>query len=470
MKEYDVVIIGAGTAGLTARRQVEKVTKNYIVVDDGPLGTTCARVGCMPSKVLIQVANDFDRRKKFQQMGIQGGETLVLDSVRIMEHVRALRDRFTRGVLKDMDSWQEHLIRKRAKFVDPFTLDLEGEKVKAKKIIIATGSRPIIPHAWESYLDYLIDTNDFFEMKKLPQSMAVIGLGVIGFELGQALSRLGVETVGLTLGRALAGLTDPAVQDYVIAKLAQEMPLHLNGAEILGTTSEGLVSVKADDKIYEVEKILAAMGRKPNIDNLGLENLDLERDQRGIPLVDYNTQKIKGYEHLFLPGDANADRAILHDAADEGHIAGYNAVHGEECFQRRSGLSITFCDPNVAIAGRTWARLKAENVDFTYGEVTFEGQGRSIVKLKEQGILRVYGEKVTGKLLGAEMQAPEGEHLAHLLSWAISFQLSVFEALKMPFYHPVVEEGLRTALRDLACKVGECPTAELMRCQDTPIR
>ena len=470
MKEYDVVIIGAGTAGLSARKQVVKKTDNYLLVDDGPLGTTCARVGCMPSKVLIQVANDYYRKNKLEQMGILGGENLAVDPVKVMTHVRSLRDRFTRGVLSGMESWQDKFVAKRATFVDEHTLDIGGESVKAKNIIIATGSRPIIPQSWLDYKDHLIDTNQIFEMEKLPQSMAIIGMGVIGSELGQALSRLGVDVVGITVGRALGGLTDPDLQEYVIEKLSQEMPLHFNGADLVGISEKGFLQVKADDKIYEVEKALLSLGRKPNLDNLGLENLNLEVDKRGIPLVDIYTQKIKGYDHLFLPGDVNANRPILHEAADEGNIAGFNAVNEGQCFQRRCSLGVTFMDPNIAFVGKTWTQLKKQNIDFEYGEVSFEGQGRSIVKLKEQGMLRVYAEKVTGRILGAELQAPDGEHLAHLLAWSISVKLSVFESLKMPFYHPVVEEGLRTALRDLACKIEDCPADELLRCQDPPIR
>ncbi|MCB0391986.1 MAG: dihydrolipoyl dehydrogenase [Bdellovibrionales bacterium] len=470
MREFDVVIIGAGTAGLSARKQVAKKTDNYLVVDDGPLGTTCARVGCMPSKVLIQAANDYYRKHKLKQMGILGGENLLVDTRQVMKHVRSLRDRFTRGVLGGMPSWQDKFLAKRAKFVDANILDLQGEKVKAKNIIIATGSRPIIPKTWLEFKDYLIDTNDFFELENLPQSMAVIGMGVIGSELGQALSRLGVKVVGVTVGKAIGGLTDPDIQDYVAQKLSQEMPLHFNGAELVGVSENGLLRIKADDKIYEVEKALVAMGRRPNVDNLGLENLKLEMDTKGVPAINFNTLNVKGYDHIYLPGDVNADRPILHEAADEGNIAGFNAVNEGQCFQRRTSLGITFMDPNIAFVGQTWAQLKEQKIEFESGEVTFEGQGRSIVKLKEQGLLRVYADKRTGRLLGAEMQAPDGEHLAHLLAWSISLKLTVFEALKMPFYHPVVEEGLRTALRDLACKVGECPAEELLRCQDPPIR
>ncbi len=180
MKNYDVVIIGAGTSGLTARREVAKKTDNYIVIDDGPLGTTCARVGCMPSKVLIQVANDFDRRKKFTSIGINGGEALSLDGKKTMEHVRQLRDRFVSGVKSSIPEWENKLLRGRAKFIDANTLQVGEEKFTADKIIIATGSRPVIPGPWLDYKNHLFDTDQIFEMENLPESMAVIGLGVIG--------------------------------------------------------------------------------------------------------------------------------------------------------------------------------------------------------------------------------------------------------------------------------------------------
>ena len=471
MKTYDVVIIGAGTAGLTARREVAKKTDNYIIVDDGPMGTTCARVGCMPSKVLIQVANDFYRRHKLEEMGISGGEALTIDHKKVMTHVRKLRDRFVKGVKSSMGEWEDKLVRKRAKFVDSHTLDLDGEQVKAEKIIIATGSRPVIPGLWREYQDYLLDTDDFFELETLPKKVAVIGLGVIGIELGQALSRLGVEVVGMTMGKEIGGITDPKIQDYIADKFAKEMPLHFNGAEIIGTTTEGKLKVKADEKVYEVDKAFVSVGRRANIDNIGLENLNLKLNKQGIPEINLNTMKLIEAPHILIPGDVNADRPILHEAADEGVMAGHNAVNEEQCFKRRVPLGITFSDPNLAFVGKRWKQLTEEKVDFVTGEVSFEGQGRSIVKLKEQGLLHIYVEKNTGEILGAEINAPDGEHLAHMIAWGISTSMTVFEALKMPFYHPVIEEGVRTALRNAARQIHTGKFEhELFRCGDAPIR
>ncbi len=470
MKTYDVVIIGAGTSGLTARREVAKVTDNYVVIDDGPLGTTCARVGCMPSKVFIQVANDFGRRKHFPDQGIRGGDNLSVNSAQVMKHVRSLRDRFVKGVKNPMQDWQDKLIRGRAEFVDAHRLLVNGDQIKANNIIVAAGSRPVIPEPFAEYRDHLVTTDEFFELSELPTSMAVIGLGVIGIELGQALNKLGVKTVGVTIGDAIGGLTDPEIKKYVANKFQSEFPIYFNGTKPSGISAEGKLQLEIDGKIHEVDKALLAVGRRHNLDRLKIENLGVELGKNGVPKINPNTMKVVDAPHVFLPGDINGDRPILHEAADEGIIAGHNAVLEETCFKRRVPLGITFSDPNIAFVGRTYKNLVDDNVDFVTGAVTFEGQGRSIVKLQEQGLLHVYADKKTGRLLGAEMQAPDGEHLAHLISWAISMELTVREAITLPFYHPVVEEGLRTALRGAAVQIRGQAEGELYRCEDPPIR
>ncbi len=471
MKKYDVVIIGAGTSGLTARREVSRKTDNYIVVDDGPLGTTCARVGCMPSKVLIQVANDYHRRFKLSEQGIQGGELIQVDSQKVMSHVRSLRDRFVRGVTEGGEEWKDKLVRGRAYFVNPNQLKIGNETVSADKIIVATGSRPIVPPKWIDFKSHLIDTNEIFELETLPKSLAVIGLGVIGIELGQALHRIGIDVVPITVGKSIGGVTEPELQEYIFKKLSEEMPIHFNGAELIGINKDNQLEIQVGNKVIHVEKALISVGRKPNIDNLGIENIGVPLNERGLPEVDINTLALKSANHIFLPGDVNGDRPLLHEAADEGVIAGHNSVHDNTtCFKRRTPLGITFSDPNIATVGKRHNQLLQEDVDFITGSVSFEGQGRSIVKLKEIGKLHIYANKHDGKILGAEMMAPDGEHIAHLISWAISLNLDVYEALKLPFYHPVTEEGLRTALRDAAKKIDSSSKHELFRCQDPPIR
>ncbi|MBD63663.1 MAG: dihydrolipoyl dehydrogenase [Halobacteriovoraceae bacterium] len=461
MREVDVAIIGAGSAGLSARREVAKKTDNYVVIDPGILGTTCARVGCMPSKVLIQAANDYHRRFKFKEQGIIGSEQLSVDHKQTMKHVRSLRDRFVRGVTESMDDWSEKLIRKHARFIEPHTLECEDEKIKAKKIIIATGSKPHVPQQFKSFENFLITTDDIFELEDLPKRVLVLGLGVIGVELGQALHRLGVEVYGVNRSRRVAGITDPVLNDYTIKKLSEELSLFFGGVEKLEKKGDSLL-VTLKDKTVEVDKVLIASGRKSNIASLNLESIGIDCKVDNVPQIDECTFQLQKHPHIFLTGDATGENQILHEASDEGKIAGYNCVHDIIEFKTRTPLLIAFSDPNIAVAGASYKELFDKKINFAIGEVSFEGQGRSIVKLKEKGLLRIYGGQ-NGEILGAEMFGPDCEHIAHLLSWVIDRKLNVLQVLAMPFYHPVVEEGLRTALRDLRSKLEiDVPELEIM--------
>jgi len=470
MKHFDVAIIGAGSAGLSARREVARQTDNYVVIDPGPLGTTCARVGCMPSKVLIQVAEDFARRHHFEALGIRGGEGLRLDSRRTLQHVRELRDGFVGSVLRGMQDWEaDHLLRKRARFLDANTLDLEGDALRAERIIIATGSRPVIPAPWRAFADCLLDSDSIFEQDSLPERLGVVGLGVIGLELGQALHRLGASVTAFTLDRRFGGLSDPLLQDCAAELFGAEFRVLYHGVDRLERSGDGL-AVHAGGERVEVDRLLLAMGRRPALDGLELENLGVALDERGMPPFERDTLRIPGTP-VFIAGDATGDHPVLHEAADEGRIVGYNAVRDEpHCFRRREELAITFSSPNIAIVGRSHAQLLEDGEDFATGGVSYEAQGRARVMLENRGRLHVYGARAGGRLLGAELIAPRGEHLAHLLSWSLAAGLTAHQALSMPFYHPVVEEGLRTALRDLAGQVeGSRPPIEMMRCSDPPI-
>ncbi|MCU0670619.1 MAG: dihydrolipoyl dehydrogenase, partial [Myxococcota bacterium] len=203
------------------------------------------------------------------------------------------------------------------------------------------------------------------------------------------------------------------------------------------------------------------------LDTLELSKAGLALDARGVPLHDRHTGQC-GTSHVFLAGDASAERAILHEAADEGRIAGDNAGRFPDvrCQPRRAPLAIVFSDPQIALAGATHRELLQRRADFAIGAVSFDDQGRSRVMNQHRGLLHVYGEHGTGLLLGAEMIAPRAEHLGHLLAWAVQRQLTIPELLEMPFYHPVVEEGLRSALRDLnhELRIGPEPVPHCIDC------
>jgi len=299
-RQVDVAVIGAGSAGMSAFRAASKHTDNVVLIEGGEFGTTCARVGCMPSKLLIAAAEAAHAVAEGPHFGVFS-ENTTIDGAAVMDRVRSERER----------------------------------------------------------------------------------------------------------------------------------------------------SVK-------VGYVLAATGRAPNVDDLGLEQTSLVLDARGVPVFDPHTTQI-GDSHVFLAGDVNNHRPLLHEASDEGRIAGDNAGRFPHVLSgtRRSPLAIVFTDPQIAMVGDSFRDLSGQ--DIAIGSVCFEDQGRSRVMRRNKGLLRVYADPDTRRFLGAEMIAPGAEHLGHLLAWAHQGGFTIDKMLDMPFYHPVVEEGLRTALRDARAELRKRP-------------
>ena len=444
LREVEVAIIGAGSAGLFALSQVRRQTDSYVLINGGELGTTCARVGCMPSKVMIQVADDFHRRNIFDREGIDGGESLEMDIPAAMEHVQDLRDVFVDKTLATTDAMDaDHLIEGYAQFVSSDMLEVNGEHIRAKKIVIATGSTPVIPESWAIPSNKIITSDEIFELDELPSSVAVIGLGSIGLEIGQALSRLGVNITGIDQLETVAQLKDDVVNRTVIEIIGREFPLWLGVPAEVKKVADG-IRVSCGDKQVVVDKIFCSIGRRPNLDNLVLEKIPMQLDERGVPLYNKETMQI-GELPIFIAGDVNADRALLHEAGHEGRVAGYNAAHENiTAFKRKTSLGITFSDPNIATVGAQLDEL--DESEIAIGETQFGPVSRALMIGKNRGVLRIYVRRIDGKLLGAAMVCVKGENLAQLLAFVIQQGLSVFDLLKMPFYHPTIEEALQAAL------------------------
>ena len=465
----DVAIIGAGTAGMSAYRAALAHTRSVLVIEGGPYGTTCARVGCMPSKLLIAAAEAAHAAVHGSAFGVHAAPVRI-DGQAVMQRVRDERDRFVGFVTEAVDHWPaEHRLRGHARFVDDHTLQVDGHtRVEARRVVIATGSHPTVPAAWrEAAGDRLIVNDDVFAWNDLPGSVAVLGGGVIALELAQALHRLNVRVRLYGRSGRLGPLTDPVLQAKTLDVIGRELPLLMNARELQLTRNGNGIAVRVGDDEQRFDWALAASGRLPNLRGLGLERTHLPLDVQGVPVFDDRTGQI-GASRVFIAGDANNERELLHEAADEGRIAGDNAGRFPDVRvrPRRAALAVAFTDPQIMIAGRRHADLLRAGTAFEAGEVSFEDQGRSRVLLKNRGTLRVYGEPTTGRFLGAEMIGPAAEHLGHLLAWSVQRGDTVQQMLDSPFYHPVIEEGLRTALRHLqrALRMGPVPVERCLDC------
>jgi len=466
----DVAIIGSGTAGLNARREVEKAGGQPLMIESGPYGTTCARVGCMPSKLLIAAADVAHEVADAKRFGIDVSGGWQIDGPRVLERVRSERDRFVRFVVEDTESLPaEQRLIGHARFTGPATLEVDDHtRVEANAIVIATGSVPVIPPPFDSIREQVLINDDIFELEDLPQSMAVIGTGIIGLELGQALQRLGVRIVFFTPFDELGPFTDPQIKKSVHEILGTELDLQLKSEMLAAVPEANGIRLQFRDQQGNThedsfEKVLVAAGRRPNLAGLDIDKTGIALDERGRPNWDPRTTQVADTP-IFMAGDVSGHRPLLHEASDEGRIAGANSMLYPQvaAHVRRTPLAIAFTNPQIGMVGQRHADLDPEKIEI--GEVSFSNQGRARVMGRNQGRLRVYANRECCSIVGAEMFGPRVEHLAHLLAWAIQERMTVTGALQMPVYHPVIEEGLRTALRHLADKLkvtGECRSEDL---------
>ena len=460
IRKVDVAVIGAGSAGLPAYRAARMHTENVVLIEGGVYGTTCARVGCMPSKLLIAAAEAAHSIETASKFGVYSSKPRI-NGHDVMKRVRSERDRFVGFVLESVENIdQNHHFRGHAQFIDNHTIQVEDKIIEAKSVVISTGSSPKLMSMFNGLGDRLVVNDDIFDWDTLPESVAVFGPGVIGLELGQALHRLGVRIRIFGLSGSLKPLSDMGIKSYAENLFKDEFPLDTK-ANIVGLEIENeqvkisFVDPKNGEEKEELfDFLLAATGRSPNVNDLGLENTKLELDSLGVPLYNSSTMQC-GNSSIFIAGDVNNDLPILHEAADEGKIAGDNAARFPDIKSglRRSPVTVVFCDPQIAIVGESWSELEG-NENVVTGKVSFEGQGRSRIILKNKGLMHVYADRTSGLFLGSEFIGPHAEHLAHLMSWAHQQKMTIQQMLEMPFYHPVIEEGLRTALRDAESKLG----------------
>lgn len=457
----DVAVIGAGTAGLAAERSARANGASTLLIDPEFIGTLCANTGCMPSKLLIAAAKEVHRLGRADLFGIEVGEVRV-DGPAVMERVRSERDRFARLTRESIEDLPDGIrIEGRARFDGPKRLKLdEGRTIKAKAIVIATGASPSLPSAFAVLGDRVLTHESVFELKDLPNRLAVVGSGAIGLELAQAFAHLGVEVTLFDKGERMGKVRCPKVHQ-ALREIFDRDPTVRLGVDVEPKRTDTGVRVRwsgKDSGEAEFDLLLVALGRPPRLDGLDIEKAGLECDEHGGPCHDRETMRC-GDSAVFFAGDVATDLPLLHEASHDGAIAGHNsAAHPAPVkTERNVSFSVTFTEPTLASIG------SAEDDGAVTGTVDYGDQGRARVEGRNEGTLTLYAAAPDGRLIGADLIAPAGEHIAHILAWAIQTGTTASELLEMPFYHPTIEEGLKSALRTI-CAATPIP---LPQDQDT---
>ncbi|AWN46237.1 dihydrolipoyl dehydrogenase [Methylobacterium terrae] len=454
----DVAIIGAGTAGIAAHGAAVKAGARAVLIERGPGGTTCARVGCMPSKLLIEAARAAHDARGTEPFGVAAGEVRI-DGAAVMRRVRRLRDDFVASVFEGLDEISPDLrVSGTARFCDQTTLLVDDHtRVVAGAVVIATGSTPALPPPLRPVESHVLTTDTLFEIEGLPESLAVLGAGPVGLELAQAMARLGVRVTLLDPADAVGGIRDPKVAACAAALIGAEIDLCLGAtveaAEIVGDAVRLSWRLDSGEQASGTfARVLAAAGRPPNLSDLDLAAAGIACDEDGLP--DFNPRTLQcGTAPVFLAGDANHERPVLHEAQRQGWIAGGNAARFPqvEAPPPWPAFALTFTDPQVAAIGRAFDAEEARG--WVIGEASFADQGRARTMDRAAGLIRIYAEP-DGRLAGAAMIGPGVEHLAHLIVIAVQEGWDAAAFLDRPFYHPTLEEGLQSAVKAVAARTG----------------
>jgi dihydrolipoamide dehydrogenase len=372
-----------------------------------------------------------------------------------MKRVQQMRDEFVAGVLRNIDAIPEReKLMGSARFLDPHTVRINDHtQVEAKAIVIATGAETFIPPVVKPAEERLLTNEKVFELQTIPKSLFVVGMGLVGMELAQAFSRLGTRAVLLDLVRVVCGLTDPVILETAFDIFQRELklraPAQIKAVEKVNKGVQVTYQTENEQNHLETAQyILCATGRPPQIKDLNLEKTGLSLDKHGLPPFDPKTGQCAN-SHIFMAGDVVGEKQTLHEAIDEGRIAGTNAAHYPNItsFERKTPLAVAYTDPQIVTFGKSFRDFGEQGPAFV-GTIDCEIQDRSRILNVNRGLGHLYVD-TAGTLLGGELIGPRAEHLGHLLAWCTQQGLTVNEMLNMPFYHPSFEEGIKDALVEL---------------------
>ena len=461
MKHFDFVVIGGGSAGYAAARTAREAFENVAIIEDGEaLGGLCILRGCMPSKTLIYSAEVLHLAKEGAKFGLRipkaevDMEALHRRKLDIIEDFASYR----RGQL---ESDRFHLIRGKAVFVDEKTVELvgTGERVTADHFLIATGSvvnTPDVPGLRETPH---WTSDDVLDLDFLPESVIVLGGGIVACELAQFLNRVGTKVIQIQRSARILKEASPEAADVVMTAFRDEgIELH-TGTEVEAVEKEGdeyIVRFKKGGESLEVRAahLFNALGRKPNSAGLALEKAGVKTKSSGHICV--NDMQQTANPRIYAAGDVAGPHEIVHIAIMQGEVAA-NHVRGKNPdpvnYDIKTG--VVFTDPQVAAAGISMEEAKERGIDVVSADYPFDDHGKSILMEAKYGYVKAWADRSTGKVVGAECVGKDAGELMHAMAVAITLGAAPADLLKVHWYHPTLSEIWSYPLEDLADELGK---------------
>jgi mercuric reductase len=437
-KNFDLLIIGSGSAAFAAAIKATELGKTVGMIEAETIGGTCVNVGCIPSKTLIRAAETKHRIESSLFEGIEPGHA-KLDFTRLVKEkdnlVSEMRGSKYESVLKDNPKITS--ILGRARFVNANTLEVGERKITGERILIATGSSPVIPNVIGLKESGYLTSKTALELQTLPESLIVLGGGYIALELAQLFARLGSKVTIVQRSEILSG-EDHETSEWLGKYLKEEGIEVLNQTEVrsVSRNTKGLtIEAFRRGEILKLEarEILVATGRRPNTDDLNLEGIGVQVNPNGSIKVNSFAQTTQA--NIYAAGDVLDSPALVYVAAYEGNLAAENAITGNK---RKTDYStvpwVVFTDPQVSGVGLSEPQAKAQGIKYDVSFLTLDHVPRALAARDSRGFVKLLRKAGTEELLGARVLAPEGSELIMELSLILKYKIPLSEIASM--FHP----------------------------------
>ncbi len=453
MKSYDVIVIGSGAGAIISDEAAAQGLK-VALIDKGPLvGGTCLNWGCIPSKMLIYTADRIVEIEEANKLGIEA-EIKNIDFHSIMERMRQSRQEnqvHIREGLKQTDNLDFY--EGEGSFAGDYLLEVNGEKLKGERIFIASGSRPFIPPIKSSEnVDYLTNES-VLELKERPDSLIIIGGGYIAVEYGHFFGAMGTEVTILERADRLALSEEPEISDLLKSVLSKRMGVYTNAlVEEVKENEHGVVVVTKDTNTgkkqeFVAQRIMMAVGRRPNSDILKVENTGIEIDKRGfIKANEYLETNRKG---IFAIGDANGQQMFRHMANVEAEIVTENAFYDTKIKVDYSAVPhAVYSHPQIASVGLSEAKAR-EDYEILIGRMKYFDIAKGEAMMEKQGFTKLIVEKNSSRILGFHIVGPYAPELIQEVVNAMTSGGGMEELGHGIHIHPALSELVQYTLNSL---------------------
>ncbi|MCR2820868.1 dihydrolipoyl dehydrogenase [Lederbergia panacisoli] len=443
--ETDTIVIGAGPGGYVAAIRAAQLGQKVTIVEKGSLGGVCLNVGCIPSKALIAASHRYENAKHSDDLGIKA-ENVTIDFTKVQEWKAGVVKKLTSGVEGLLKGNKVDIVRGEAYFVDDHSIRVMDENSAQtytfKNAIIATGSRPIELPSFK-YSKRVIDSTGALSLDEIPNKLIVIGGGYVGTELGTAYANLGSEVTILEGADDILSGFEKQMTALVKRNLKKKNVEIVTKAMAKGVeeTENGVkvtFDAKGEEKTIEADYVLVTVGRKPNTDELGLEQVGVKMTERGV--IEVDKQCRTSVSSIYAIGDIVPGPPLAHKASYEGKIAA-EAISGQPSEIDYLGIpAVVFSEPELATVGYTEAQAKEEGLDITAAKFPFAANGRALALNNTDGFVKLVTRKEDGLVIGAQIAGPSASDMISELGLAIEAGMTAEDIAMTIHAHPTLGE------------------------------